>query len=63
MPNQGKQTDAELRARTEALLAEAVQVANQLRIQTERLAVAISHFQSSTENLQNDVKGSRHDTG
>jgi hypothetical protein len=61
MPNSGKQTDAELRARTEVLLAEAVHVANQLRIQTERLAIAITHFQSSTESLQNDVNGASHD--
>lgn len=37
-------SDRELRARTEMLLAEAVHVANQLKIQTERLSQAIDSF-------------------
>jgi hypothetical protein len=63
MTNAGKPTDAELRARTEALLAEAMQVAKQLRVQTERLASAIMQFQSHTDNFQAEVFEASHDTG
>ncbi len=54
MTDQPTMTDAQLRARTEMLLAEAVQVANQLRIQTERLALAISQFHSENVSVQRE---------
>jgi hypothetical protein len=53
-------SDAQLRARTENLLAEAVQVANQLRIQTERLAQAINHFQAEIEQVRPEAKETGH---
>lgn len=49
MTKDQKLTNGQLLARTEALLAEAVQVTEQLRIQTDRLAQAINIFHSETE--------------